>query len=263
LAQARIEELLVALRKGTIGLLPDLRRIGAADAVLAGSLQQIPPSDLLNFLHQGRHTGVLLVRSSGVERAVALIEGNVAWGASTSPAERVGELICRMGLVDRATVQSALREQAQSGQRARLGQALIRRGLISAQDLSRALRHQSVEIFLGLLVLDKGEFVLLEGCDAKRLPVTLGMDTEALLLDGLRRLDEMVVFRTKVPGLHASPRATGKPLGAKDDVEGAREVLALCDGERSVAQIAAETALGDFETMRAVYRLLGSGHLAL
>jgi hypothetical protein len=263
LAQSRIEELLAGLRKGSIGLLADLRRIGAGDAVLAGSLERVPPSELLNFLHQGRHTGVLLVRSAGVERAVALIEGDVAWGASTSPAERVGELICRMGLVDRATVQSALRAQAESGQRARLGQALVAKGLISAQDLSRALKHQSVEIFLGLLVLDEGEFVLLDGCDAKRLPVTLGMDTEALLLDGLRRLDEMVAYRAKIPGLHASPRATGKPLAPRDDVEGASAVLALCDGERSVAQIAAETALGDFETMRAVYRLLGSGHVAL
>ena len=103
-------------------------------------------------------------------------------------------------------------------------------------------------------------FRLPTGCDQE---AVLGMDTEALLLDGLRRLDEMVVFRTRVPGLHASPRATGKKLEGRDDVEGAREVLALCDGERSVAQIAVETALGDFETMRAVYRLLGSGHVAL
>jgi Domain of unknown function (DUF4388) len=261
-AQARIEDLLSAIRAGSIGLLPDLRRVGAGDAVLAGSLTDIPTSDLLNFLHQGRHTGVLLVRSIGAERAVALIEGNVAWGASTSPAERVGELICKMGLVDRATVQEVLRAQAQSGQRARLGQALIQRGLISPQDLSRALRHQSVEIFLGLLVLDEGEFVLLRGCDAKRLPVTLGMDTEALLLDGLRRLDEMVVFRSRVPGLHVTPRSTGKAL-AGNEVEGARTVLPLCDGARSVAQIAIETALGEFETMRAIYKLLGSGHLAL
>ncbi len=259
-------ELLLALRDREGGLMSDLHQLRPNGAVLAGDLAEMQPSDLLNFLHQGRRTGVLLTRSDGVERGLVLIDGNVAWACSTSSGERLGELLCRMGLADRAKVDAALAMQGARDQHRRLGQLLVEQNVLAEDEVAGGLRHQVVEIFLGLLVTRAGSFVFLRGIDRTALPVSLGLDTQALLLDGLRRLDEMELYRTRVVSSDARPRPTGKPLPQADGETTTSEmslVLSLSDGDRTVTELAAKSALGEFEATKAVYKLVGAGYLAL
>ncbi len=259
-------ELLLALRDRAGGLMSDLQQLHPSGAVLAGDLAEMQPSDLLNFLHQCRRTGVLLTRSDGVERGLALIDGNVAWACSTSAGERLGELLCRMGLADHAKVDAALLLQGARDQHRRLGQLLVEQQVLAEDEVARGLRHQVVEIFLGLLVTRTGSFVFLRGLDRAALPVSLGLDTQALLLDGLRRLDEMELYRIRVSSLYERPRPTGKPVPPPDGEEITSEmslVHSLTDGTSTVADLAAKSALGEFEAIKAVYRLLGAGYLAL
>ena len=253
-------ELLSALRDRGDGLVTDLAELQPRSAVLAGDLSEMQPSDLLNFLHQGRRTGVLLSRSEGQERGIVLIDGNVAWACSTSPGERLGELLVRMGIVDRARVEKALSDQAGSGQKKRIGQALVDLGVLGPAEVWNGLRHQVIEIFLGLLVARSGSFVFLRGIERESLPAQLALDTQGMLLDGLRRLDEMELYRTRVPGLGTVPRRTGKPVAAALEEE-QQKILPLVDGSRSVGQLAMATALGEFDATRAVYKLVLAGHL--
>jgi uncharacterized protein DUF4388 len=213
-------DLLVALRDQGGGLLAELKNVLHPDrAVLAGDLAEMQPSDLLNFLHQGRRTGVLLTRSLGVERAIVLVEGNIAWACSTSPGEAPG-------------------------------------------DRWRGPRQQVVEIFLGQLVSRSGSFVFLRGLERSGLASSLSLDTQAMLLDGLRRLDEMERYRTLVPHPDVTPRRTGKAVDRRVTVHG-RQVFALADGSRTVAEVALRTALGEFETTKAAYALIEGGYLKL
>ncbi len=257
-----VPDLLIALQEGAPGLLADVRSLGTAGVVLAGDLATFPPADLLNFLHNGRRDGVLLARSGGTERAVALIEGNVAWACSASPAERLGEVACRMGLADRARVHDLLKTQREAAAVRRIGQLLVQSGSMTEEDLPRAMRHQVIEIFLGLLVAQSGAFLFLRGCDRARLPNDFALDTEALLLDGLRRLDEMELFRGRVSGVQVRPRRTGKPALEELPAD-AQIVLGMAEGALTLGQIAAASALGEFETTRVVYRLAVAGLVVL
>ena len=155
-------DLLIALQEAAPGLLAEVASLGTSGAVvLAGDLATFNPADLLSFLHNGRRDGVLLARSGGAERAVVLIEGNVAWACSSSPAERLGEVACRMGLADRARVHQLLKTQRDAADRRRIGRLLVESGSMTAEDLPRATRHQVIEIFLGLLVAQSGAFLFL------------------------------------------------------------------------------------------------------
>jgi hypothetical protein len=170
----------------------------------------VQPSELLNFIHQGRRTGVLLARTGAIERALVFVNGNIAWARSTSPPERL----------------------------AGVG-----------------------EVFLGFLVACSGSFAFLQGVDRTALPSALSLDTQAMLLDGLRRLDEMERYRTRVPGPHVVPRPTGKQADGVQPEE--RQLLALADGKRTLADLALATALGEFETTKAAYALIERSLLAL
>jgi len=254
-------ELLLALRDRGSGLWADLTGLHPKGAVLAGDLAEMQPSDLLNFLHQGRRTGVLLSRVGDTERAIVLVNGDIAWACSTSPGERLGELLARMGMADRARIEAALREQSAAGGQRRIGQRLVDAGALAPDEVFRGLRYQAVEIFLGLLVAREGSFVFLRGLDQSALPVSLGLETQAMLLDGLRRLDEMELYRTRVPSSAVIPRPTGKtPAGGALSDEMQR-VLALADGARNLDDLAAATALGEFEATKAVFKLLEQGYL--
>ena len=255
-------DLLVGLQDRANGLLGEARAVAGSTLALAGDLATFPPADLLNFLHNGERDGVLLARSEGFERAVVLVRGNVAWAVSSSPGERFGEVACRMGLLERSRLQQIVRTQRDAMDRRRIGQLLVESGAMKGADLPRVVRHQVIEIFLGLLVARNGAFVFLRGCDPARLPSNFALDTEALLLDGLRRLDEVELFRGRVPGLHVRPRHTGRPPA--DALGGdAKLLLDACDGARTLAQIAAETELGEFEVTRNAYRLVVAGLLML
>jgi len=259
---AGFDELCAAIRAGQCGLVQEMKRLFAGEVVLVGDLLHVPPADLLNFLHQSQKSGVLYSRSEGVERALVFEDGNVSWGVSTSPAERFGEILARHGMLDREELARALKSQSGLPGGSRIGELLVERGAFAREDLPRALRLQVVEIFLGLLVTRRGEFLLLRDFDRAALPLSAGIDTEALLLDGLRRVDEMERFRARISGPDTRPRRTGKTL-TDDGKDKARQILELSDGTSTLADIAARTALGEFEATKAVFNLLDSGHLAL
>lgn len=252
-------DLLVALRDRRGGLFSELSELHPDRAVLAGDLAEMQPSDLLNFLHHGRRTGVLLARAGEVERGIVVVEGNVAWACSTSPGERLGELLARSGLIERARLGAVLAAQDIAGHR-RLGQLLVDRGILPPDALARGLRTQVIEIFLGLLVARAGTFVFLRGVDRTALPIALALDMQALLLDGLRRLDEMELYRSIVPGLEVTPRLTGTP--PQDGIDGeAAQLLPFVDGKRTLAELALVSALGEFEATKATYQLIQRGHV--
>jgi len=260
------------LLSGSSDLLSALREGHAVEAqphpsgtVLAGDLAEMQPSDLLNFLHQGRRTGVLLTRTHEVERAVVLTDGNVAWACSTSPGERIGELLANMGLVGRDRIEAALRDQqgSQAGkEKKRLGQLLVERGQLGPDEVWRGLKHQVVEIFLGLLVTQSGSFVFLRGVEKAKLPAQLSLDTQGMLLDGLRRLDEMELYRTRVSSLDGKPKPTGTAPSARLSLEEQR-VLSLANGARTLGEISAMTSFGEVETTKAAFKLIEGGYLSL
>ena len=247
-----------------MSLVLELAKLAPGPSVFAGDLSALLPPDLLNFLHQGRRSGVLLAVNAECERAVVLIDGAVAWAASTSPSERFGEIVCRLGILSRSTIAEALEQQASMQPMPRLGELLAARGLLDAETRTRALRHQIVEIFLGLLVLREGRFNFRAGFDAARLPSRLSLDIEGLLLDGLRRLDEMVHYRTRIASPAIVPERTQLACPALDSESFSlqmRRLHAHVDGVRPMSELSEVAALGEFEATKAAFRLMESGHL--
>ena len=85
------------------------------------------------------------------------------------------------------------------------------------------LRAHAKWVFVLLAVIFAGSFVFLRGVDRSALPVVLGLDIQGVLLDGLRRLDEMELYRTVIPRpdlplRRTAKRADGEPRGAGTNV---------------------------------------------
>jgi len=92
---------------------------------------------------------------------------------------------------------------------------------------------------------------------------TVHIPATALLMEGVQRLDEMALFRERVPHGGVCPEVQpGAPAPKELDAD-MQLVLAYSDGSRTIIDIARETGLGEFQTTKAVYYLMQQKQIVL
>ena len=221
--------------------------------ILAGDLAAFAIADVIGFVHQARLSGLLTVSAHGLDRAIAFKDGEVRGAQSEATGERIGEVAVRLGYVTEERLGAA-------GPAIRpLGRALVEEGLISASDLWKCLHEQVAAVFHAILLTHDGVFALVDD-DALEFGTPLSVNTQSLLMDGIRRIDEMSLFQARIPGPQAylRRREPKVPITLKP-LEG--QLLALVDGRRTVAQIAAGAHLNEFEATKVLYHLAEAGYV--
>jgi hypothetical protein len=243
-----VSDLLVARRTPAAG--------GAAPrpcCSLAGDLAAFPIADLVAFIHQSRLSGLLTVSTPGAERALAFKDGEVRGARSGAPGEHIGEVALRLGYVDAQQLAAAVTAPAP------IGKALVELGFVSRADLWKCIHEQVATVFHAVLLSREGVFAMVEG-PAVEPGAPLSVSTQSLLMDGIRRIDEMALFRARVPGPHAYLRRR-QPSAAVALDQHEEELLALVDGRRRVEDVAKLLHLDEFETTRIVYHLAEAGYV--
>ena len=228
----------------------------APRVALMGDLAFTSLAEILEFLHQGRKTGTLRAVLSGGERAVVLHEGSVRGAFSDSPEDSLSETCLRLGLVSRTQVEQVA--AAQPGH-ARVGRALVEAGALSSHDLFKAVQHQVGEIVAAMLVAREGLFVFVDESVEERAIPGVQLNAQGLLMDAIRRIDEMAQFRSRLPSgkLYLVRRKPAGPQLVDDE----RKIYDLCNGSLTLLDIAREMRMGEFDATKIVYHLLQGGYV--
>jgi len=142
----------------------------------------------------------------------------------------------------------------------RLGAVVVDHGLLTESELRDAVRRQAEEIFFSALLLDRGTFYFVSHAEDSALPARLNLDTQALLLEGLRRADELTTFRQWIPSSDVILEPREPPTSALDPASA--NLHRAVDGQRTVAELAHLTLLGEFLTTKAASELVRTGILA-
>lgn len=222
--------------------------------ILAGDLAAFPIADFIAFVHQARLSGVLTVVSGIAERSVGFQDGEVRGAQSNAPGERVGEVAVRLGFATEAQV------AAVSGGGTPMGKALVDAGVVQPNDLWKCLHEQVTAVFHALLLSPAGTFFLVDEDPGERLGAQLSMSTQSLLMDGIRRIDELSLFRARIPGPHAYLRRRDPPRAVTlRPTEAA--LLALVDGRRTVAEIATGAHMNEFDATKILFHLAEAGYV--
>lgn len=242
-------DLLVARRTPAIG--------GAASrprCILAGDLAGFPIGDFLAFVHQSRLSGLLTVASGGVERAVTFRDGEVRSASSTAEGERIGEIAVRLGFSTEAQV---ARATAGGGP---VAKALVEQGALAENDLWKCLHEQATAVFHAILLSTAGTFFLVDEAPEERQTTPLAVSTQTLLMDGIRRIDELSLFRARIPGPDAClrRREPARPVTLRP-TENA--LLVLVDGRRTLAEIATAAHLSEFDATKVLFHLSEAGYV--
>jgi len=226
--------------------------------VLAGDIGTFALQDQIAFLGQSRWTGILRVLSTSGERTLTLKEGEVRSAASDSPADRIGEVMIRMGYVTRPQLEAVLSESPPS----RVGKAMVEKGYLKSHDLYKCLNEQVSEIFHNMMLAKEGTFACVDQeLDEKALVHNLSISIQGLLMDSIRKIDELTQFRKRVPHgklFVAKKKPSDGKLEEDEDL-----FLALVDGQRTVIELGLAAKVSEFDATRITYRLMEGGYATL
>jgi len=230
-----------------------------ARAWFAGSLSSLTVPEVIQFVFTTLKSGTLVLAFGADARRAAeagagarpqrrtiyFREGQVVFAGSSDPADRLGAILWRQGIVPQEELDRC-GKLIRTGRP--LGQVLVDEQILTSGQLYEAITIQVKEIVLAACLQQEGEFAFLEGPYDESNAVKLDERTRDLMLQGLKRMEEVDQLAGQVGGRGA---ILGRGAADTDGLEGPDgRIIALADGRRTVAEIASESGLGLYETLR-------------
>lgn len=213
--------------------------------------------DVLALLGQTGWRGELVVLDGDDVRSVFFDQGNVVGAITNVEAERLGSVLYRYGVID-GEARDRIMAQVKDGKR--FGEAAIELGVLKQDQIYASISKQVDEIVFATLTVGDGTFFFLDGFDEARLVSRHTVSANALLMDGVTRMDEMRYFRQKIPSAEHVP-IKNEGRGAPDDEF--KAAFDAVDGKGSVGDIGRIAGLGEFEITKQLYGLVQSGHVSI
>jgi uncharacterized protein DUF4388/FHA domain-containing protein len=205
--------------------------------VLEGDLARVEVPDLLTFLNMGRRTGVLALECVDLETKIFFREGRTVFATSTRDELRLGSMLVRMGKVKPEVMDRVLARPKAPG---RIGHALLAENVLSEAELASFLKVQVSEVIFDTFAWRAGVFSFWDGVPPPATAVTLDMDLQNLLMEGVRRIDERHRLSEVFPDLDMAVEAVANPERVKHSVTLTPDewkAFFLVDGRRSLAEI--------------------------
>jgi hypothetical protein len=223
---------------------------------LEGSLRDFGLADILQLIYFQKKTGILSLEGQNDRVSLMFSEGNVVSAESRRRIEdnRIGKILLKKGLIKDDDLRTSLEEQKTTG--VRLGDIFLKQGLVRKEDIEETLVSQMKETVVQLFSWKEGTYQFQTGMVSpnREMPVTL--DTQHLLMDGLRIIDEWSLVEGKVT-LDTVFRKTGltEPV-----MSGAEEsILKFVDGESEVSIIIELGGVDNFEATKVLASLMERG----
>ncbi len=233
---------------------------------LGGTLTALSILEVVQLIFTSLKSGVLrlsFARGSDAaagdrphRRSFYFREGQLVFASSSEPCDRLGPVLWRAGLVGWEVLQRCS-VGVESGQL--LGQVLVNEGALTAGDLYAGVAAQVREILFEAFLDTEGEFLFVEGPHGELNEVRLPERTRELLLEGLKRVDEVEQLLALVGGRGAVLTRASAPPGEASEYT--LRLLEALEGCPSFAEAADESRLGLLFALREAAALIGSGVL--
>lgn len=249
---------------------------------LKGTLKDFGIADILQLIGQQQKTGALVLTQKQDTVAVTFKDGNIVRAETTSRNRKdlIGSMLVAASLVTEQQLEFALETQKRTLQR--LGDVLVSQGVLTDQKFKQMVQLQTSETLFKLFAWKAGTYEF-EQKDVETENTLTPLRAESVLMEGFRRVDEWPVVRKRITSLQMSFEKV-KELPPeelkKDDFDAAlddafaEEKKSVNKGEfksvgenertcynliapgRTVQRIIELSALGEFETAKALCNLI-------
>ncbi len=228
--------------------------------MLKGNLAGFSLGELLQSLAINHHTGTFAITAvDGARMVLYFVYGDIklfSHGKPTVP--RIGELLVHAGHLTSDELESALEKQERTG--VMLGKILLQEGHVTKDQVIRALQKKIQEEIYDLFLWTEGEFEFdIDHCpddlfDSLQKSVGMTINPSAVIMEGLRRLDEWGIINSWIQTDDEIYEPTGREAAESEGFEEA--ILPLVDGQTPVHEICRSHFGTRFECCKAIFNLL-------
>jgi Domain of unknown function (DUF4388)/FHA domain len=235
------------------------------EKILEGNLARFEIPDLLTFLNMARRTGVLVLEHPEQETKVFFRDGKPIFATSTKEELRIGAMLVRQGKVEASQLAGLLGKPRAPGQR--IGEVLLSEHVLTPEELASFLKVQVSEVIFDTFQWRQGVFTFWDNIPPPATAVTLEMDLQNLVMEGVRRIDDRSRLSELFPDLNMVAEAVANPERVKVAVTLTPEewrVLFLVDGRRSLSEICRLSGASDeLQTLQILYNLVVANLVAV
>jgi curved DNA-binding protein CbpA len=154
---------------------------------LVGDLVSMPLSDVFQWISMANKSGELFIQHESEDVNLIFRKGKIVYASSNNPSFLLGQILLRYRMITKAQLIKALSIQKKN--RKPLGQIFLENKFIDKKQLEKAISYQIEEITYYLLTWKSGYFNFRER--EVQLNTSTEISVDALLMEGLRRSDEM------------------------------------------------------------------------
>ena len=221
---------------------------------ITGNLKTMELTELLQWLSQGQKTGTLVVVNKEIAKRVYFSGGMIMSSASSDPKEFLGQFLVGYGFISEEQLLDAISRQEE--EKKLLGAILVDMGTISREDLDGMLRLKAEETIYSLFQWDEGDFKFLSDELPEYELVKISIDVTGIILEGMRRLDEINRMRSVIPSPDAVPVVVDEEalLKLPEMTEAEQHILQAIDDDRTVAEIALQTHAQEYHVIETLFR---------
>ncbi len=232
------------------------------DLDLQGKIERFTLPEVFQLIASSRKSGTLGIQKDDSIVMVYFKDGNVIYGYGPRQTFHLGQLLKERGVISTQQLEEAIGVQAKTENSKRLGEILISRRFIDRTDLERVIKKQIEELLYSLLGWQAGSFKFYENQFPTDEEITVNLSVENVILEGLRRIDEMNMVKETLPDLEAVYTISASQAGRERAVtlQAAEwNVMALVDGRRSVNEICKVSPVDRSQTLKKLAQLKLSG----
>jgi CheY-like chemotaxis protein len=230
---------------------------------LRGDLRVVPLAEVLQLLDVQEQSGVLTVERTGARVDIYFRRGRVDQAMAEGVPDEflLGRFVVDAELMARADFESFLESRSTTTGTKLLGQQLVKLGHLAETDLKACLTRQSSELIYEILRWRHGRFRFSAGMELPPsvIDAALGLDVEAVLMEGYRRVDEWHLIERAIDNFDVvflrnedSVAQMGRGRLTREELA----VLELVNGKNTVKDIIRKSRMGSFEVSKMLYRLL-------
>ncbi|HSS02223.1 MAG TPA: DUF4388 domain-containing protein [Kofleriaceae bacterium] len=256
-ARAALDDAALSRMLGAI----DLGLLGEATPGLRGDLRVVPLAEVLHLLDVQEQSGVLTVERSGARVDIFFRRGRVDQAIADGVPDEffLGRFVLDAELMQRGDFEAFLEQRATNPKL--IGQQLVKAGFVTEAELKNCMTRQSSELIYEILRWRHGRFRFAAGAELPPnvIDAALGLDVEAVLMEGYRRVDEWHLIERAIDNFDAvflrnedSVAQMGRGRLTRDELA----VLELVNGKNTVKEIIRKSRMGSFEVSKMLYRLL-------
>jgi hypothetical protein len=232
------------------------------DHDLQGSIEKFTLPEIFQLIAASRKSGTLGIQKDESIVMVYFRDGDIIYGYGPRQTFHLGQLLKDRGKLTGEQLEEAIAIQARTENTLRLGEILIRQQFINGADLEKVITEQIEELLYSLLAWQTGSFKFYENQFPTEEEITVKLSVENVILEGLRRLDEMNLAKDvledfeNVYTISASQGGRARAVTMEADEW---NVMALVDGRRSVNEICKRSSLPTEDGLRVMAKLKLAG----